>query len=102
MPKIPNHINEKLKEAVRSVRKRGEEVEVFWYSKDGNDWGEPWDQDLHGAWFGDLVGIHTLREWIRKNGADTRSITIYCRGDDVEIRLIEKEKCDLKPSCSIR
>jgi len=83
--KIPDSLNEDLKDAVAAVRKFGEPIEVFWQSETD----EPWDQDRHGNWQGDLASMKDLRRWIEKHGLDGRTVTIYCRGDDCEVVLVE-------------
>jgi hypothetical protein len=80
-------LNDRLKDAVAYVRKPGEPCEVFWHyvQNDCSDFGEPWDQDRHGAWMGELVGMRDLRAWLKGRAPDGRAITIYCRGDDAEV-----------------
>lgn len=80
-------LNDELKDAIASVRKQGEPIEVFWHETDQTGFtGEPWDQDLHGNWQGDLVDMKTLRKWLKGRSPDGREITIYCRGDDCLVK----------------
>jgi hypothetical protein len=74
-------LNDELKDAVAAVRQHGEPIEVYWHEND-----EPWDQDLHGNWGGDLAGMKDLRRWLKKREPDNRTITIYCRGDSCDVK----------------
>ena len=80
---IPNKINEAFKAAVAAIRQFGEPIEVWWQR--GVD--EPWDQDRHGAWSGDLADMKSLRAWVANHGCDGRTVVIYCRGESREVRL---------------
>ncbi len=77
-----SELNERIKIAAREVRQRGEPVEVYWADTD-----EPYDEKIHGSWGGDLAFLNDLRAWIKTNGADGRTVTIYCRGDHREVKL---------------
>jgi hypothetical protein len=75
--KINEEMNEKLKDAIASVRQCGEPIEIYW-DRESNS---PFDEKLHGQWGGDLADTKYLRKWLAQHPPDGREITIYCRGD---------------------
>jgi hypothetical protein len=87
MKPINPKINEAIKDAVAAVRRVGEHVEVWWQYDRKTGLDEPWCQDKHGAWSGDLSDTKALRRWISKHGLDGRVVVIYCRGELREVCL---------------
>lgn len=86
MKRMSESLNQRLKDAVNQIRKPGCLIQVYWRCDAQGGVDEPWNQQ--GEWGGDLECVSELRRWIRKNGADGRTVTIYCMGDYIDVTLV--------------